>query len=283
VGSGSVSAVSASTVSASTVSASTVSASTGRAHPVMPRRMAGRRALVTGGAGAIGLACARRLLAEGAEVVLLDRHADALSATAGTGAAPVACDVRDPGAVAAAVTRAAGLLNGPADVLVNSAGVYRIAPLLDLTPGEWDDVLAVNLRGTFLAGRAMAAALIAAGRPGAIVNISSTAGLVADAAEPSAHYNASKAGVLALTRQMAAEWAPHGIRANAVCPGVIDTPMLRMMDDPAAGAAYLRTGVPQGRLGSAEEVAAAVVFLASDDASYLTGATVPVDGGVTAI
>ena len=106
---------------------------------------------------------------------------------------------------------------------------------------------------------------------------------MADAAEPSAHYNASKAGVLALTRQMAAEWAPHGIRANAVCPGVIDTPMLRMMDDPAVGAAYLRTGVPQGRLGSAEEVAAAVVFLASDDASYLTGATVPVDGGVTAI
>jgi NAD(P)-dependent dehydrogenase (short-subunit alcohol dehydrogenase family) len=249
----------------------------------MPGRMAGRRALITGGAGGIGLACARRLLAEGAEVVLLDRSADALSSAAGIGAAPVACDIRDPGAVAAAVARAAGLLNGPADVLVNSAGVYRIAPLLDLTPGEWDDVLAVNLRGTFLAGRAVAAALIAAGRPGAIVNISSTAGLVADATEPSAHYNASKAGVLALTRQMAAEWARYGIRANAVCPGVIDTPMLRMMDDPAAGAAYLRTGVPQGRLGSAEEVAAAIAFLASDDASYLTGAAVPVDGGVTAI
>src|SRR6185369_14759596 len=149
----------------------------------MPGRMAGRRALVTGGAGAIGLACARRLLAEGADVVLLDRNADALSA-AGLGAAPVACDIRDPGAVAAAVTRAAGLLNGPADVLVNSAGVYRIAPLLDLTPDEWDDMLAVNLRGTFLAGRAMAAALIAAGRPGAIVNISSTAGLVGAARHP---------------------------------------------------------------------------------------------------
>jgi NAD(P)-dependent dehydrogenase (short-subunit alcohol dehydrogenase family) len=249
----------------------------------MPGRMAGRRALITGGAGGIGLACARRLLAEGAEVVLLDRRADALSAAGGIGAAPVACDVRDPGAVAAAVARAAGLLNGPADVLVNAAGVYRIAPLLDLTPEEWDDVQAVNLRGTFLAGQAVAAALIAAGRPGAIVNISSTAGLVADALEPSAHYNASKAGVLALTRQMAAEWAPHGIRANAVCPGVIDTPMLRLMDDPTAGAAYLRTGVPQGRLGSADEVAAAVAFLASDDASYLTGAAVPVDGGVTAI
>src|SRR5215470_16392040 len=239
--------------------------------------MAGRRALITGGAGGIGLACARRLLDEGAQVVLLDKSADALPSAAG--AAPVACDVTDPGAVA----RAAWLLNGPADVLVNSAGVYKITPLLDLTPREWDDVLAVNLRGTFLAGRAVAAALIAAGQPGAIVNISSTAGLVADAAEPSAHYNASKAGVLALTRQMAAEWAPYGIRANAVCPGVIDTPMLRMMDDPAAGAAYLRTGVPQGRLGSADEVAAAIAFLASDDASYLTGAAVPVDGGVTAI
>jgi len=249
----------------------------------MPGRMAGRRALITGGAGGIGLACARRLLAEGAEAVLLDRRADALSSAAVVGAAPVACDIRDPAAVAVAVDRATGLLDGPADVLVNAAGVYRIAPLLDLTADEWDDVLAINLRGSFLAGRAMAAALIAAELPGAIVNISSTAGLVADAAEPSAHYNASKAGVLALTRQMAAEWARHGIRANAVCPGVIDTPMLRMMDDPVAGAAYLRTGVPQGRLGSAEEVAAAIAFLASDDASYLTGAAVPVDGGVTAI
>src|SRR5205814_763113 len=127
--------------STTSASASSASASTGRAHPAMPGRMAGRRALVTGGAGAIGLACARRLLAEGAEVVLLDRSADALSAAGGAGAAAVACDIRDPGAVAAAVARAAGLLNGPADVLVNSAGVYRIAPLLDLTPGEWDDVL----------------------------------------------------------------------------------------------------------------------------------------------
>jgi NAD(P)-dependent dehydrogenase (short-subunit alcohol dehydrogenase family) len=249
----------------------------------MPGRMAGRRGIITGGASGIGLACARRLLAEGAQVAVLDARADALSGAAGAGAATVACDVRDPDAVAQAVSRAAGLLDGPADVLVNAAGVYRIAPLLGLTPGEWDDVLAVNLRGTFLAGRTVAAALIAAGRPGAIVNVSSTAGLVADAAEPSAHYNASKAAVLALTRQMAAEWAPHRIRANAVCPGVIDTPMLRLMDDPAAGAAYLQTGVPQRRLGSADEVAAVIVFLASDDASYLTGAAVPVDGGLTAI
>ncbi len=106
----------------------------------------------------------------------------------------------------------------------------------------------------------MAAALISSGLPGAIVNIASTAALTADAAEPTGRYNASKAGVVALTRQMAVEWAPHGIRVNAVCPGVIDTPMLRLMDDRAAGLAYLDAAVPLRRLGTADEVAAVIVF-----------------------
>jgi NAD(P)-dependent dehydrogenase (short-subunit alcohol dehydrogenase family) len=195
----------------------------------------------------------------------------------------VTADVTSAEQVMQAVQRAAELLDGPADVLVNAAGVYRIRPLLELDTGDWDEMLAINLRGPFLVGRAVAAALIEASSPGAIVNIGSTAAFVADAAEPTAHYNASKAGVLALTRQMAVEWAPHGIRANAVCPGVIDTPMLRLMDDHAAGQAYLDAGVPLRRLGSADEVAAVIVFLASADASYLTGAAVPVDGGSTAI
>jgi NAD(P)-dependent dehydrogenase (short-subunit alcohol dehydrogenase family) len=195
----------------------------------------------------------------------------------------VIADVTSAEQVMRAVQRTAELLDGPSDVLVNAAGVYRIRPLLELDTGDWDEMLAINLRGPFLVGRAVAAALIEASSPGAIVNIGSTAAFVADAAEPTAHYNASKAGVLALTRQMAVEWAPHGIRANAVCPGVIDTPMLRLMDDPAAGQAYLDAGVPLRRLGSADEVAAVIVFLASADASYLTGAAVPVDGGSTAI
>jgi NAD(P)-dependent dehydrogenase (short-subunit alcohol dehydrogenase family) len=195
----------------------------------------------------------------------------------------VQADVTDPGQVAAAVRQAGDILGGPADVLVNAAGIYRIRPLLELSAQEWDEMLTVNLRGPFLAGQAFAAALIEAGRPGAIVNIGSTAAVVADAAEPSAHYNASKAGVLALTRQMAVEWAAHGIRANAVCPGVIDTPMLRLMDDPANGRAYLETGVPLRRLGTAAEIAAVIVFLASDQASYLTGTSVMADGGSTAI
>jgi NAD(P)-dependent dehydrogenase (short-subunit alcohol dehydrogenase family) len=245
--------------------------------------MAGRRALVTGGASGIGLATVRRLLAEGAAVTAVDRTASGSGGPAEAGAGFVVADVTSPQQVTSAADEVARLLGGPADVLVNAAGIYQIQPILDLTPDEWDQMLAINLRGPFLVGQAFAASLIDAGLPGAIVNIASTAALVGDAAEPTAHYNASKAGVLALTRQMAVEWAPHGIQANAVCPGVIDTPMLRLMDDPAAGRAYLDTGVPLRRLGTAEEVAAVIVFLASCDASYLTGAAVPVDGGITAI
>jgi NAD(P)-dependent dehydrogenase (short-subunit alcohol dehydrogenase family) len=232
---------------------------------------AGRRVIVTGGLSGIGAATAASLEDRGAAVAVLDLGPEA----------DVEVDVRDAGAVEAAVAAAAGRLGGPADVLVASAGIYRIAPFLDLEPAEWDDVLGTNLRGVYLTGRAFARALVAAGRPGSIVNLASTAALVGDADEPGAHYNASKAGVVALTRQMAIELAPHGIRVNCVCPGVIDTPMLRLMDDPAAGERYLRESVPLRRLGGAAEVAAAIAFLASDEAGYITGAALPIDGGST--
>jgi NAD(P)-dependent dehydrogenase (short-subunit alcohol dehydrogenase family) len=232
---------------------------------------AGRRVIVTGGLSGIGAATAASLEDRGAAVAVLDLGPEA----------DVEVDVRDAGAVEAAVAAAAGRLGGPADVLVASAGIYRIAPFLDLEPAEWDDVLGTNPRGVYLTGRAFARALVAAGRPGSIVNLASTAALVGDADEPGAHYNASKAGVVALTRQMAIELAPHGIRVNCVCPGVIDTPMLRLMDDPAAGERYLRESVPLRRLGGAAEVAAAIAFLASDEAGYITGAALPIDGGST--
>lgn len=243
-------------------------------------RFAGRRALVTGAASGIGAAVAARLSAEGAVVVGLDR---AWTATAGAARVPaigrVEADVRDPEAVGVAVAAAAEALGGAPDILVNAAGVYRVRTLLETTPCEWDEVLTVNLRGTFL----VATAAVRAGLgPGVIVNLGSVAAYEGSAGEPSGAYNASKAAVSGLTRQMAAEWAGLGIRVVTIAPGVIETPMLRLMDSPAAGRAYLDAAVPLRRLGTAAEVAAVVCFAASAEAAYLTGTTIVVDGGLLA-
>lgn len=251
-------------------------------------RFDGRRALVTGGASGIGRATAELLLERGAAVALLDRDPEAVeeAGTAMRATAAVSADVRDPGAVGAAVRQAAERLGGAADVLVNAAGIYRVCRAADLDETAWNEVLDTNLRGTFLVAQEFRRQLRASPPSSTdqmcVVNMASTAAMVADPAEPAAHYNASKAGVVALTKQLAVEWAPDGVRVNAVAPGVIDTPMLRMMDDPEAGRAYLDARVPLRRLGRADEVAEVIVFLASTRASYITGATVVVDGGVTA-
>ena len=241
----------------------------------------GRAALVTGGASGIGLATARLLGRRGADLVLFDARPEPLAAAAAEVGArgAVEVDVRDEQAVEDAVDRASAELGRPPDLLVTAAGIYRVESLLETSGASWDDVLATNLRGTFVVCRAVARRLREHGRPGAIVTLSSTAADTADATEPAGAYAASKAAVLALTRQMAVEWAPLGLRVNAVCPGVIATPMLRLMDDAERGRAHLRTGVPLGRLGRPEEVAAAIAFLLSDEASYITGAAIPVEGG----
>jgi NAD(P)-dependent dehydrogenase (short-subunit alcohol dehydrogenase family) len=192
------------------------------------------------------------------------------------------CDVADEAAVERAAAAARERLGRPADALVNAAGVYRFAPLLETGAAAWDGLQAINLRGTFLMGREVARQLIDAGAGGAIVNLSSIAALAGSRHEPDGPYGASKAAIVQLTRQMAVEWGPHGIRANAICPGMIRTPMLRITDDAGVAARFLAESVPLGRFGEAEDVAALACFLLSDASSYITGAMVPIDGGVTA-
>ena len=249
----------------------------------MTGQLEGRRALITGGASGIGLACVDLFRREGARVVIMGRQTDdVVDVAAQHGVSAVIADVRDVQMVTLGVEQAAVELRGTPDILVNAAGVYRITPLLDVKAEEWLEVLAVNLTGSFVVAQQVARRLAEEGGGGAIVNISSIAGFLADEAEPAGHYGASKAGVIALTKQMAVEWAPHKIRVNAVCPGAIDTPMLRMMDNPKVGQAFLDSRVPLRRLGQPQEVAEVIAFLASAAASYVTGTTVLVDGGVTA-
>lgn len=242
----------------------------------------GRVALVTGAAQGIGFACAARLLAEGARVALLDRDGPGAQAAAdrlGDGAMAIAADLAGitPEGARAIVAQVAARF-GRLDVLVNNAGVIRLQPFLDFDPDAWDLMMDVNVRAPMLLGQAAARAMIAQGAGGAIVNLSSvTAELGAPLA---AGYAASKGAMRQLTRVMALELIGHGIRVNAVGPGTIATDMAAraVLDDPATRRTVL-SRTPIGRLGDPDEIAKAVSFLASDDASYVVGQTVYVDGG----
>lgn len=236
-------------------------------------RFAGKRAIVTGAAGGIGRAIVAQLLAEGAAVAGIDREA-------ADGIAVVA-DLQDVDVARRAVRASAEVQGGPPQVVINAAGVYALSPALEVEVVDWDFNQSINLRATFFVAQAAVRERRAAGdtSPMAIVNIASTGAYRMGTGDAALSYGASKAGLLGLTIGMAADWARDNIRANVVVPGVIDTSMVRLMDDPEAGSAWLKARVPMARLGRPEEVAKAVCFLASDDASYITGTHLIVDGG----
>lgn len=245
----------------------------------------GRVAVVTGAASGIGLAAARALAEAGAMVVAADRDADGAARVAaelagqGLRAASAAFDVSEPEAVAgamAAIARDHGLVR----VLVNSAGIGVDVPFLDTDPALLDRIMGVNLRGTMMLGQIVARGLIAAGRPGAIVNIGSVSGLRGNRGR--AAYGASKGAVHLLTQVMALELAPYGIRVNCVAPGPIDTPLTRAVHRPEVRASW-KERVALGRYGTPEEMASVIRFLAGDAAGYVTGQIVAADGGFQAV
>lgn len=238
----------------------------------------GRVVLVTGAASGIGAAVARRFAGEGASVALGDVNVEAcreIAGTLGQHAAAYALDVTDS-AQAAACVAAIGSRLGPIDVLVNSAGVLLNKPFLDTEAAEFERVMAVNLSGTFRVGQAVARAMV--GRGGRIVNIASVGGLLGYPGR--AAYASSKGAVIALTRVMAIELAPHGILVNAIAPGPVQTPMIANVYDDRFRTSATRQ-VALARMGTPEEIAEAALFLASAGASFITGQTIAVDGGMS--
>lgn len=239
-------------------------------------------AVVTGAARGIGLAIARRFLDEGYRVALLDIDAVTLARTGADLDQPesvlaIECDVADPGQVQTAIDRTAARY-GRIDALVNNAGIAVFKPILETTFDEWARVLAVNLTGPFLCTQASVPIMLENGG-GAVVNIGSISGLRASTLRVA--YGTSKAALMHLTKQQAAELGAIGIRVNAVAPGPVDTAMARQVHTPAIRADY-HDAIPLNRYGTEQEIAAAVAFLCSDAASYINGQTLAVDGGFDA-
>jgi len=242
-----------------------------------------RVALVTGGAMGIGAAISSQLAARGYTVVVADINLDAAQTTAtaleaeGHRVAALRMDVGDPESIAQAFSVIESDY-GRCDVLVNNAGIANTVSFLDFPVDTWQKTININVTGVLVAGQ-HAARLMLKHKWGRIINISSISGIRAGAGRTA--YGTSKAAVIGLTRQMAIELAEHGITVNSVAPGPVDTPMTQALHSDATRESYNRL-VPMRRYGSTDEIASAVTFLAGDDASYITGHVIPVDGGFVA-
>ncbi|HEY7135758.1 MAG TPA: SDR family NAD(P)-dependent oxidoreductase [Acidimicrobiia bacterium] len=247
-------------------------------------RLDGKLALITGAMSGIGNACATRFAREGARIAGFDLVEPDSRWDPVRDAAPETAswqgDVRDEAAVARAASEVVERF-GRVDVLVNAAGVATAGSVDVLDAEEWNRVIGINLTGTFLTSKHVVPAMLAQGS-GSIVNLASIEGI--EGFQSQAAYNASKGGVVLLTRNMAVDFAPHGVRVNCLCPGLIDTPLTAILHEPGLEEVMHRftSWHPIGRRGRPEEVAAAALFLASDDASFVTGVALPVDGGFTA-
>jgi 3-oxoacyl-[acyl-carrier protein] reductase len=249
-----------------------------------PRRFSGQRVVVTGGASGIGEATATRFLREGASVLIMDSNAGNIErARAGLGVVARSAgadlftfhgDVTREADIDAMLAELGDQLGG-VDVLVSNAGIAYEEPFLDISTEHWSRTLDVNLTGMFLVCQRAARLMVERGS-GVILMTSSTNGLVGE--DRYAHYNASKGGVTLLTKSLAIELGPHGIRVNAVCPGYIVTPLAESIDDPQFMARYAEK-LPLRRLGRPEDVAGVFAFLASRDADFITGETIVIDGG----
>jgi acetoin reductase-like protein len=253
-------------------------------------RLEGRTAIVTGGARGIGRAICERYAAEGARVVVADLLAAQAEATAaaiaaaGGQALAIAVDVTEQASIDAMVERAAR--ESGIDILVNGAGIFDMAPLLEITADSFDRVFAVNVKGVLFTMQAVAQQMVAQGRGGKIINFASQAGRRGEALV--AVYCASKAAVISLTQSAALALIPHKINVNAIAPGVIDTPMWDHVDALFAKHLNIPIGerkrqvgeaVPHGRMGRPEDIVGAAVFLASSESDYIVGQTLNVDGG----
>jgi NAD(P)-dependent dehydrogenase (short-subunit alcohol dehydrogenase family) len=250
--------------------------------PLAPFRLDGRTAVVTGASSGLGARFARVLHAAGADVVVAARRAERLRELADSlpGVEAVACDVADPESVAGLVEAAVARF-GHIDVVVNNAGTGVVVPAEDEAPDVFRGVVDVNLLGLFEVSRQAGQHLLAQGS-GAIVNVASVLGLVASGQIPQASYAASKGAVVSLTRELAVQWARRGVRVNALAPGWFPSEMTAGMLDDEGGQRFIRRNTPMGRAGGVAELDGALLFLASDASSFVTGHTLVVDGGWTA-